>query len=68
MRTKRQRFIIDNDDDEGNDPWVSDKVRVALNLAYIPEAYARSFTFSEKKMGHDDSQVNLKKTNINNMI
>lgn len=71
MRQQRQRFIIDNDDDEGNDAWVADKVRIALNLAYIPEHYARSFTFSEKKMGHVGEaarKTSLKETNRNNMI
>jgi hypothetical protein len=71
MRQQRQRFIIDNDDDEGNDAWVADKVRIALNLAYIPEHYARSFTFSEKKMGHVGEaarKTSLKETNGNNMI
>jgi hypothetical protein len=69
MRTKRQRFIIDNDDDEGNDAWVSDKVRIALNLAYIPEAYARSFVFSEKSMKRAEiSAKSLVQTFKNNMI
>lgn len=35
MNERRQKFIIDNDADEGNDDWVCDKIRVGLNLAYI---------------------------------
>jgi hypothetical protein len=34
----REDIIKDDDYEEGNDYWVSDKVRVGLNLAYITEA------------------------------
>ena len=34
----RADMIIDNDTDEGNDAAQSDLVRVALNLAFIPES------------------------------
>jgi hypothetical protein len=33
----RAYFIIDNDADESNDMAQSDVVRIALNLAYLPE-------------------------------
>lgn len=47
----RSDFIIDDDSDEGNDDWQSDKVRVGLNLGFLPERMARelSFTFNGKK-------------------
>ena len=50
MKDKRKKFIIDEDDDEENDEWVADKIRVALNLAFIPEKYAKDFTFSKKSL------------------
>jgi len=33
----REDIIKDDDSDEGNDYWVSDKVRVGLNLAFITD-------------------------------
>jgi len=32
----REKFIIDGDNEEGNDCAQSDLVRVALNLAFVP--------------------------------
>ena len=37
----RAYFIIDNDADETNDMAQSDAVRVALNMAYLPENEAK---------------------------
>ena len=39
-------MIIDDDANEGNDSAQSDLVRLALNLAYMPESKAKTFTFS----------------------
>ena len=39
-------MIIDDDDNEGNDAAQSDLVRVALNLAFMPESKAKVFKFS----------------------
>lgn len=44
-RGERADFIIDDDSDEGNDFWQSDKVRLGLNLAYLPEEMIREVTF-----------------------
>jgi len=43
-------MIIDDDDDESNDNAQSDFVRVALNLAFLTEAEARSFKFNKDEM------------------
>ena len=43
---KREEFIIDDDDNEGNDFWQSDKVRIGLNLAFFPEEMGRAFPFT----------------------
>lgn len=48
MQKARGEFIIDNDNVEGNDDWVSDKVRVGLNLAFVHENVAREFKFAKK--------------------
>jgi len=42
---KREEFIIDDDNDESNDCWQSDKVRLGLNLAYLPESMAKDLSF-----------------------
>lgn len=42
----RNDMIIDDDDNEGNDAAQSDLVRVALNLAFMPESKAKVFKFS----------------------
>jgi hypothetical protein len=44
-RGLRSDFIIDDDSDEGNDFWQSDKVRLGLNMAYLPEDMIRKVTF-----------------------
>jgi hypothetical protein len=44
----RSDFIIDDDDDEGNDEWQSDKVRIGLNLAFMPEEMVREIKFAGK--------------------
>jgi hypothetical protein len=46
----RADYIIDDDEDETNDDWVSDKVRVCLNLAYINDKIAHDFVLSEQKL------------------
>ena len=37
----RNDMIIDDDSNEGNDSAQSDLVRLALNLAYMPETKAK---------------------------
>jgi len=44
----REMYIIDDDEDEGNDNAQSDLVRVALNLGYMTEANAIKFKFSKE--------------------
>jgi hypothetical protein len=46
----RAQYIIDDDSDEGNDDWVCDKVRVGLNLTYLPGNVAETFTINEKAL------------------
>ena len=43
----RNKFIIDDDNDEDNDSAQSDLVRVVLNLAFLTEEQAANFTFSK---------------------
>lgn len=43
----RAKFIIDDDEDEGNDFAQSDLVRMILNLAFLEESKAKSFSFSK---------------------
>lgn len=43
----RDNYIIDDDDDEGNDAVQSDIVRFALNLAYMNEKEAHDFKFDQ---------------------
>ncbi|CDW85661.1 UNKNOWN [Stylonychia lemnae] len=43
----REKYIIDDDDDEGNDTAQSDLVKLILNLAFLTEKQAREFTFSK---------------------
>ena len=43
----RDNYIIDDDDDEGNDAVQSDIVRFALNLAYMNEREAHEFKFDQ---------------------
>jgi hypothetical protein len=42
----RNEYIIDGDDDEGNDGMQSDMVRLILNMAFLEESKAREFNFS----------------------
>ena len=46
----REDVIIDDDDDEGNDAVQSDVVRIALNLAYLTEAQAKSFKMNKESV------------------
>ena len=59
---KRAQFIIDNDDNEENDAWVCDKVRIGLNLAYLHEDTARKFIFNETqlRMKGEDADLEAK--------
>jgi hypothetical protein len=43
----REKYIIDDDDDEGNDTAQSDLVKIILNLAFLTQKQAREFTFSK---------------------
>jgi len=43
----RNKFIIDDDNDEDNDSAQSDLVRVVLNLAFLTQEQAENFTFSK---------------------
>lgn len=43
----REKYIIDDDDDEGNDMAQSDLVKIILNLAFLTEKQAKEFTFSK---------------------
>ena len=43
----RENYIIDDDEDEGNDAVQSDIVRLALNLAYMNEQEAHEFKFDQ---------------------
>lgn len=47
----RDAFIIDDDDEEGNDAAQSDIVRLALNLAYMNEREAHEFKFDQASVG-----------------
>merc|ERR1712060_170942 len=43
----RNEMIIDDDVEEGNDAAQSDMVRICLNLAYLTEKEATSFSFAK---------------------
>lgn len=45
MQKQRAVFVIDEDENEDNDDWVPDKVRLGLNLAFIHESKATEFKF-----------------------
>lgn len=45
MQDRRKDFIIDCDNNEENDLWVCDKVRMGLNLAYMNKNTANKFKF-----------------------
>jgi hypothetical protein len=57
----RADFIIDDDSDEDNDFWQSDKVRLGLNLAYLPEEMITQINFSDapvqKEMSKQSSRL-----------
>lgn len=46
-KDNREVFIIDDDDDEGNDNAQSDLVKIVLNLAFLTEEKAKSFSFDK---------------------
>jgi len=48
----RNDYIIDDDDEEGNDAAQSDLVRLVLNLAFLTEAKAKSFKFQKDTIHH----------------
>ena len=47
----REAYIIDDDDEEGNDAAQSDIVRLAHNLAYMNEREAHAFKFDQASVG-----------------
>ena len=55
----REDIIKDDDEDEGNDYWVSDKVRVGLNLAFITQKQADKFDISDKELKFTDCNHGL---------
>jgi hypothetical protein len=44
----REKFIIDEDDDEGNDAAQSDLVKLALNMSFMAETEATTFQFDKE--------------------
>lgn len=57
---QRADFIIDDDSDEGNDDWQSDKVRIGLMMGFLPEEMAKrmKFTFNGKAKGDEEKAAN----------
>merc|ERR1712070_880272 len=45
----RTDFIIDDDEDEGNDAIQSDIVKAVLNLAFYTKEKGKNFSFDQKK-------------------
>jgi len=43
----RSDYIIDDDEDEGNDNAQSDLVKIVLNLAFLTDQAARAFSFNK---------------------
>jgi hypothetical protein len=43
----RETYIVDDDDEEGNDNAQSDLVKIILNLAFLTEKQAKEFSFSK---------------------
>lgn len=68
MKEKRTKFIIDADDDEDNDEWVCDKVRVGLNMAYLHEDVATDFVFSATKLRPSTSQLKVASNVIGSLL
>jgi hypothetical protein len=58
----REEYIIDDDDEEGNDNAQSDLVKIILNLAFLTEEKAREFSFDKSTYSN---QVNFTKNKIN---
>lgn len=58
-------YIIDDDEDEGNDNAQSDLVRVALNLGYMTEANAIKFKFSKEDFRISAQAMGGTGTNLN---
>lgn len=56
----RDECIIDDDDDEGNDAAQSDLVRIALNLAYLTEQKAKSFSMSKASLASTIADIEAK--------
>jgi hypothetical protein len=46
-KDNREMYIIDDDDDEGNDNAQSDLVKIVLNLAFLTEERALGFSFDK---------------------
>jgi len=44
----RANYIVDDDDDEGNDEAQSDLVKIFLNLAFLEEGKAKQFKFDKE--------------------
>jgi hypothetical protein len=55
----REKYIIDDDEDEGNDTAQSDLVKVILNLAFLTSKQAKEFTFSKSAVkANVDKKIN----------
>jgi len=59
-KDNRETFIIDDDDNEDNDNAQSDLVKIVLNLAFLTEDKARTFTFDKNTYSQQ-----IKSTKIN---
>lgn len=44
----REKYIKDGDDDDSNNVYQSDLVRLVLNLAYLTKAQVDNFTFDRE--------------------
>ena len=47
----REKYIIDDDEDEENDNAQSDLVKMILSLAFLTEDKAANFSFSKESYG-----------------
>jgi hypothetical protein len=54
----RPDYIIDDDEDEGNDDAQSDLVRVVLNLGFLTREQAKKFAFVKSDLSKLLTQVN----------
>lgn len=66
----REKYIIDDDEDEDNDNAQSDLVRMILNLAFLHESKAKTFTFSKdtykaQMKGLLGNMLGMKKNSLN---